>query len=120
MIKVEHISKSFINVNVLDDVSFEVNDGEVLGILGPNGAGKTTTLNIISGLLKSDNPETKIEINKIDLLKEPVAAKKQIGYMAENAPLYTELTTREFIKKKEIFSNSYDGRNGIRTYSMWC
>ena len=98
MIKVEHISKSFRNVKVLDDISFEVQDGEILGILGPNGAGKTTTLNIISGLLKSDNPDTKIEINGIDLIKNPVEAKKQVGYMAENAPLYTELTTREFIK----------------------
>lgn len=95
MIKVEHLVKKFGLRTAVDDVSFSVEKGTVLGFLGPNGAGKTTTIRMIAGYL----PPTAgtVEVNGIDVAADPVAAQQQIGYMPENTPLYDEMTVQGFL-----------------------
>ncbi len=95
MIKVEHLVKKFGHRTAVDDLSFGVEKGTVLGFLGPNGAGKTTTIRMMAGYL----PPTAggIEINGVDVVADPVRAQKQVGYMPENTPLYDEMTVGEFL-----------------------
>ena len=79
----------------LDDVSFTVDRGEVVGLLGPNGAGKSTTMNILTGYLSSNSGTA--EINGIDILEHPQEAKKLVGYLPEQPPLYLEMTVSEYL-----------------------
>lgn len=95
MIEVKNVTKKYPNVTAVSDISFEVKDGEVVGFLGPNGAGKSTTMNMITGFIEPT--EGQIIINGYDICKKPQKAKKQIGYMPEGVPLYTELTVKEFV-----------------------
>ena len=95
MIEVKNVTKKYPNTKAVDNISFEVKDGEVVGLLGPNGAGKTTTMNMITGFIEPT--EGQIVINGFDIVKKSKKAKKQIGYMPEGVPLYTELTPREFV-----------------------
>ena len=95
MIEVRNISKSYGSNKALDDISFTINDGEVIGFLGPNGAGKTTTMNIITGYI--EQTEGTVVVNGYDTIKKAKFAKKEIGYMPENVPLYTDLTVKEFV-----------------------
>ncbi len=95
MIKVEHLVKKFGLRTAVDDVSFSVEKGTVLGFLGPNGAGKTTTIRMIAGYLPPTSGT--VEVNGIDVAADPVAAQKQIGYMPENTPLYDEMTVQGFL-----------------------
>ena len=95
MIEVKNVTKKYPNTKAVDNISFEVKDGEVVGLLGPNGAGKTTTMNMITGFIEPT--EGQIIINEFDIVKKSKKAKKQIGYMPEGVPLYTELTPREFV-----------------------
>ena len=95
MIKVEHLVKRFGQRTAVDDVSFEVEKGTVLGFLGPNGAGKTTTIRMIAGYLPPTSGS--VWVNGIDVGVAPVAAQKQIGYMPENTPLYDEMTVGGFL-----------------------
>ena len=95
MIKVEHLVKRFGLRTAVDDVSFSVEKGTVLGFLGPNGAGKTTTIRMIAGYLPPTSGT--VEVNGIDVAADPVAAQKQIGYMPENTPLYDEMTVQGFL-----------------------
>ncbi|HPW46022.1 MAG TPA: ATP-binding cassette domain-containing protein [bacterium] len=96
MIKVSHINKSFGKIHAVNDISFEIAKGEVVGLLGPNGAGKTTTMRLITGYLSADSGEIKIEGIPVD--EDHIEARKKIGYLPENAPLYHEMETVEFIK----------------------
>lgn len=96
MIKVENVTKKYGNFTAIDDISFEIKDGEIVGLLGQNGAGKSTTMNMMTGFIEPT--KGKIVINGYDISKKPNLAKRQIGYMPEGVPLYTELTVREFIK----------------------
>ncbi len=95
MIKVEQLSKSFGPKLAVNDVSFTVERGEVLGFLGPNGAGKSTTMRMITGFI----PPTagKVIVGGFDVAKEPLAAKRLIGYLPENAPAYTDMTVEGFL-----------------------
>lgn len=95
MIVVDSLSKHFGTKVAVDNVSFEVKKGEVLGFLGPNGAGKSTTMRMITGYL----PPTagRVTIGGASIVENPVEAKKLIGYLPENAPLYSELTVRSFL-----------------------
>ena len=77
MIKIEHLVKNYGANCAVDDISFEVNDGEIVGFLGPNGAGKSTTMNILTGYLSST--AGKATISGIDILSDPLGAKKLIG-----------------------------------------
>ena len=95
MIKLENVTKKYGSVLALDNISFEINEGEIVGLLGPNGAGKSTTMNIITGFIEQTSG--KVTIDGYDTVKKSQKAKKQIGYMPEGVPLYGDLTVREFI-----------------------
>ena len=96
MIEVKNITKKYGKVTAVDDVSFNIEDGEIVGFLGPNGAGKTTTMNIITGFIEPTDGT--VIINGKDISKKSKQAKKEIGYMPENVPLYTDLTVKEFVR----------------------
>lgn len=96
MIQVKNLTKKYGNFVAVDKLSFEINDGEIIGLLGPNGAGKSTTMNMMTGFIEPT--EGTIFINGNDILKNSKDAKKQIGYMPENIPLYQDLTVKEFVK----------------------
>ena len=85
MIKIEHLVKNYGTTCAVDDISFEVEEGEIVGLLGPNGAGKSTTMNILTGYLSSTSG--KACIAGIDILSDPIGAKKLIGYLPEQPPL---------------------------------
>jgi len=95
LIEVNHLTKRYGDHLALDDISFTVGDGEIVGFLGPNGAGKSTTMNIITGYLSST--EGQVLIDGIDVLEQPLEAKKRIGYLPEIPPLYTDMTVEEYI-----------------------
>ncbi len=95
MIEINNLVKRYGDKNAVKGISFTVNDGEVLGFLGPNGAGKTTTMNIITGYLSSTSGTVKV--NGHDILEEPELAKKAIGYLPENPPLYNDMTVKEYL-----------------------
>lgn len=95
MIKVENLVKRFGNTYALNDVSFEIGDGEIVGLLGPNGAGKSTAMNILTGYLSSTSGS--VSIDDIDMVEDPIKAKKLIGFLPEQPPLYPEMTVDEFL-----------------------
>jgi ABC-2 type transport system ATP-binding protein len=95
LIQVENVTKRFGQRLAVDGLSFTVNKGEILGFLGPNGAGKSTTMNIITGYLSATDGTVKLDGH--DILEEPEAVKKQIGYMPEQPPLYVDMTVRDYL-----------------------
>lgn len=95
MIHVEHLHKRFGQVCAVDDVSFEVARGEVVGLLGPNGAGKTTTMRIITGYVTADRG--RVAIDGIPVDEDHLEARRRIGYLPENAPLYLDLETTAYL-----------------------
>lgn len=95
VIQVKNVTKKYGSTIAVNDISFDVKDGEIVGFLGPNGAGKSTTMNMITGFIEPTKGQ--IIINGNDISKRPRKAKKEIGYMPENVPLYYELTAKEFI-----------------------
>ena len=95
MIEVKNVTKKYGNFTAVDNISFTVKDGEVVGFLGQNGAGKSTTMNMITGFIEPTEGE--IKVNGYDIVKKSKKAKKQIGYMPENVPLYMDLTVKEFV-----------------------
>lgn len=95
LIQVDQVSRYYGHLCAVDNISFEVRRGEVLGFLGPNGAGKSTTMQMISGNLAPT--AGRIMINGIDLLDQPKAAKAQLGYLPDQPPLYRELTVDEYL-----------------------
>ena len=95
MIEVKDLVKRYGNKCAVDNVSFTIRRGEILGFLGPNGAGKSTTMNIITGYLSST--EGTVTIDGIDVLDDPVAAKKKIGFLPEQPPLYLDMTVKDYL-----------------------
>ena len=95
MIEVKNVTKKYGNFVAVDNISFTVNDGEVVGFLGPNGAGKSTTMNMITGFIEPTDGT--IIVNGFDTSKQSIKAKQEIGYMPEGVPLYTDLTVKEFV-----------------------
>ena len=95
MIEISNITKRFGALTAVDDISFNVGRGEVLGFLGPNGAGKSTTMKMVTGFLAPDRGT--IRIGGMNIATDPVAVKRWIGYLPEGAPLYGEMTTRGFL-----------------------
>ena len=95
MIKVENLTKAFGTKVAVNDVSFTVERGEVLGFLGPNGAGKSTTMRMVTGFI----PPTagRITIGNHDVVENPIPAKRLFGYLPENAPGYADMTVRGFL-----------------------
>ena len=95
LIKVKNISKSFGSFLAVNDISFSLSKGEVLGFLGPNGAGKTTTMRILTGFLKPDTGS--VQIKDVDIFNEAKKAREYLGYVPEGSPLYNEMTTIDFL-----------------------
>ena len=93
MIEVKGVTKKYGKFTAVDNISFTVKDGEIVGFLGPNGAGKSTTMNMITGFIEPN--EGTIEVNGYDVQKKSAKAKRQIGYMPEGETKYTDLTKRE-------------------------
>ena len=96
MIKVSHLTKYYGDFLAVDDLSFEIGEGQVYGFLGPNGAGKTTTMNILTGCLSPTSG--KAEIGGYDIFEEPAKAKRLIGYLPEQPPLYLSESPAEYLR----------------------
>jgi ABC-2 type transport system ATP-binding protein len=94
-VELESVDRRFGKLTALDDVSFDLQPGEVLGLLGPNGAGKTTTMRVITGYLRPDGGQ--VHVGDIDVGREPVQARRLIGYLPESAPVPRELTVRGYL-----------------------
>jgi len=96
MISVEHLTKCYGDFQAVDDLSFEIGEGHVYGFLGPNGAGKSTTMNIMTGCLSATAGHVKID--GYDIFEEPDKAKRLIGYLPEQPPLYMTETPAEYLR----------------------
>ncbi|MEJ2082639.1 MAG: ATP-binding cassette domain-containing protein, partial [Acidobacteriota bacterium] len=96
MIRVENLTKRYGMRTAVDDVSFEVDKGEILGFLGPNGAGKTTTMRILSGFLPSD--AGRAVVAGFDVFEKPLESKRRVGYLPEIPPLYTEMRVDSYLR----------------------
>ncbi|MCQ2427627.1 MAG: ABC transporter ATP-binding protein [Clostridia bacterium] len=95
MIKISHLVKNYGKFCAVDDISFEVEKGEVIGFLGPNGAGKSTTMNMLTGYLSSTSGS--VTVGGVDVLDDPLNAKRLIGYLPEQPPLYPDMTVWEYL-----------------------
>ena len=109
MIKIEHLVKNYGSNCAVDDISFEIKKGEIVGFLGPNGAGKSTTMNILTGYLSSTTGI--VEVAGVNVLDNPMEAKKHIGYLPEQPPLYLDMTVEEYL----IFTYNLKGCKLNRT-----
>ena len=104
MISFLHVSKTYQgNVKAVDDASFVVNPGEIVGFIGPNGSGKTTSIKIMTGILQPDAGE--ITIGGIDMRKHPLPAKKKIGYISDSPDQFLRLTGAEYL---DFIADVYD------------
>ena len=93
---VESVTKIYGNQRALDEVSFTINSGEIIGILGPNGAGKSTIMKIITGFIHPDAGT--VRVNGVDVRENSLEIRRQIGYLPENNPLYTDLYVCEYLE----------------------
>jgi ABC-type sugar transport system ATPase subunit len=96
MIEVQNLKKYYGDIKAVDDISFSVDTGEVLGFLGPNGAGKSTTMNIITGYISSTSGT--VTVDGSEILEEPKKTKQKIGYLPEIPPLYPDMTVRRYLE----------------------
>ena len=96
MIEVQHLTKRYGRVTAVDDVSFRVERGEILGFLGPNGAGKTTTMRILTGYMPAT--EGKAIVAGFDVFDQPIEAKRRTGYLPETPPLYPDMSVLEYLE----------------------
>ncbi|MBQ8539860.1 MAG: ATP-binding cassette domain-containing protein [Clostridia bacterium] len=95
MIEIKNLCKSYGDKKAVNSISFNVQKGEILGLLGPNGAGKSTTMNMITGYISIS--AGCVLVNGVDVLENPMEAKKMIGYLPEQPPLYKEMTVWEYL-----------------------
>lgn len=95
MIEIQNLTKEYGRIKAVDNISFTVGKGEILGFLGPNGAGKSTTMNILTGFISSTSGVVKV--GGADILENPVEVKKHIGYLPEQPPLYMDMTVNEYL-----------------------
>jgi len=96
VIEVEHLTKRYGPVTAVQDVSFQVHKGEILGFLGPNGAGKTTTMRVLTGYMPAT--DGRVVVAGHDVFEQPVKAKRHTGYLPETPPLYPDMTVREYLQ----------------------
>ena len=92
MIEVTSLSKKYGSVKALNEVSFSVKEGEIVGLLGPNGAGKTTLMKIMAGYLQADSGQ--VTVDGINVITDTLGVQQRVGYLPENAPLYPELSVQ--------------------------
>ncbi len=95
MIELEHVSRRFGTFRAVDDISFSIRTGEIVGLLGPNGAGKTTTMRMICGFLEPSGGT--VRVDGLDVAANPVETKRKIGYMPESAPLYSDMMVADYL-----------------------
>jgi len=95
VIEVQHLTKRYGNVTAVDDVSFTVEKGEILGFLGPNGAGKTTTMRVLTGYMPATDGRARVA--GFDVFDQPIESKRRTGYLPETPPLYPDMTVREYL-----------------------
>ena len=95
MIEISNLVKKYGKNYAVNDISFEIQKGEIVGFLGPNGAGKTTTMNILTGCLSAT--EGSVKVADLDILENPMEVKKHIGYLPEHPPLYLDMTVKEYL-----------------------
>ena len=95
MIEVEHLTKRYGPVTAVDDISFSVQRGEILGFLGPNGAGKTTTMRVLTGYMPPT--DGRAVVAGYDVFEQPIEAKRRTGYLPETPPLYPDMTVRDYL-----------------------
>lgn len=113
-ITVKNLTKTYGEQKAVDNLSFTVNKGEIVGFLGPNGAGKSTTMKMITGYLAPDSGN--ITVNEINVIKDPQEAKKKIGYLPESNALYYDMYVKEyldFIADMHQLSNKQEAINGV-------
>lgn len=106
MIEISHLSKTYGRNKAVDQISFEVTRGEIVGFLGPNGAGKTTTLRMLTGFLPPTSGAARVA--GYDIFRESLEVRRQLGYMPENVPLYPDMRVREYLR----FRGSLRGMGG--------
>jgi ABC-2 type transport system ATP-binding protein len=95
VIRLSHLTKKYGAFTAVDDLCFDVGEGEVLGLLGPNGAGKTTTMRMVTGFLPPS--KGRVSVAGFDLYDQPIQAKQKIGYLPEQPPLYPDMTVRKYL-----------------------
>ena len=95
MVEIKNLVKNYGNKNAVDDISFTIKEGEIVGFLGPNGAGKSTTMNIITGYLSATSGT--VTVGGYDIFKEPLEVKRQLGFLPEQPPLYMDMTVYEYL-----------------------
>ena len=115
-VRIEHLTKRYGEQAAVDDISFEVKAGEVLGFLGPNGAGKTTTMKMLCGLVAPDSGSMLVAGRSV--LKEPEAVRQRIGYLPENNPLYLEMPVIDFLVFAARVQGMAESRIGERVAEM--
>jgi ABC-2 type transport system ATP-binding protein len=96
MIEVSHLSRNYGTFRAVNDISFSIPTGEIVGLLGPNGAGKTTTMRMLTGFLKPSDGT--IKIDNVDIAGAAVESKRKIGYMPEAAPLYSDMIVEDYLR----------------------
>jgi ABC-2 type transport system ATP-binding protein len=96
MIEVDNFSKTYAGFRAVQNISFHVNKGEIVGFLGPNGAGKSTTMKVLAGYLPPT--DGRIKVGGFDVVTDSLEVRKRIGYMPENVPLYTDMRVHEFLR----------------------
>jgi ABC-2 type transport system ATP-binding protein len=114
MIEVSHVSRTFGTFRAVNDVSFSIPTGQIVGLLGPNGAGKTTTMRMITGFLKPTDGS--IKIDGIDITEQPVESKRKIGYMPESAPLYGDMIVCDYLN----YIADIEGKNAAEKVPLLC
>lgn len=118
MIKIQNVTKTFGSVVALNNVSFDINDNEILGLLGPNGAGKTTLMRIITGYLRQDSGD--VFINSYNVATDTAVTKEFIGYLPENNPLYEDMNVYEYLTFIAQVRNVVNISNRIKEVVEMC
>jgi len=118
MISVEHLYKEYGTFRALDDVSFEVSSGEIVGFLGPNGAGKTTTMRILAGYMPPTDGQASVA--GFDVMEHSLEVRRRIGYLPESVPLYTEMSVRAYLRYMASLRRVPDRRDAVQRAMEAC
>src|SRR5687767_13204158 len=108
MIKVENLTKKYAGVTAVENVSFEVEKGEIVGFLGPNGAGKSTTMRILTGYLPASSGRASIA--GFDVFEQSLQARQRLGYLPESTPLYTDMRVNEYLRYRAALKGVPHGK----------